>query len=375
MHISIVLLGVTGDLASRKIIPSIAALSHNPSYRVQLIGLSRSKPDTEAVQEIIREHLGMVTTDYVRGSYTDSDALQEALDMADLPDVLIVYLAVPPHLFVDILKTTCALDCEKLHVVVEKPFGQNKEEAEELIVAARQCSLTPNVHFFDHYLFKQATYLSESEENTLGHLHGAVPVRIEVRALEALGVSNRLAYYDGIGATKDMWQHLYSLVSLYARLFEFEFDWDSFGVEDYVRGQYAGYRDLVGANSSTDTYFRVAGRSGETEVIFESGKQVGFKETSIRATYADGTILDWNIDPTQHLRISSGVRTLHDIQFPAAARPDHARLFEAIIDGQENRFVRKEDILQAWEVYARVQTHVSPLVTYPTGTLPQSAAS
>ena len=371
MQISIVLLGVTGDLASRKIIPSIAALSHNPSYQVQMIGVSRSNPDTEAINQIIQEHRGMIETDYVRGDYTDRDTLQEALDAASLSDVLILYFAVPPHLFTDILKTTCTLDCEHSHIVVEKPFGKNITEAKELITAARQCSLTPNVHFFDHYLFKQATYLSDSETKSLAHLQGTTPVRIEVRALEALGVSNRLAYYDAIGATKDMWQHLYSLLSYYARTFKFDFDWSNFVVEDYVRGQYAGYADLVEGGSRTDTYFQVSGHSDGVDVVLESGKEIGFKETSIRATYADGTVLDWNIDPTQHLQVRSGVRTLHDIQFPATTRPDHTRLFQNIIDSEEGRFVSKKDILQAWEIHAQVQAHQSSLKVYPTGTLPQ----
>ena len=371
MNISIVLLGVTGDLASRKIIPAIAALSHDPSYNVQMIGISRSTPDTQAIGALIETQRGMVACDYVQGSYTDKDTLQEALDLANSPDIILVYLAVPPHLFTPILQTTCALDSANVHIVVEKPFGQSLSTARELIEAAQNCSLTPHVHFFDHYLFKQATYLSESEKNSLSHLCGSVPESIEVRALEALGVQNRLAYYDGVGATKDMWQHLYSLANFYAELFNFTLPWPELTVDRYERGQYTGYAESLAHESQTETYFRIQARAGATKLEFESGKQLGFKETLLRVSYSDGTIVDWNINPSEHLRVSSGVRSLHDIQFPTATRPDHTRLFQTIVRGEYDRFVTPRAIFQTWQAYEKILSHATLLQPYEPGAVPQ----
>ena len=370
MHVALLLLGVTGDLASRKIIPSLAAFSKNPAHTVQLVGVSRSKPDEAALARLIEKEGGRVSTAYVQGSYTHGATLQAALDKAASADIVILYLAVPPHLFVDILQVTCTLNSPNIHIVIEKPFGQNLTEAKTLLAAAKNCPLTPHVHFFDHYLFKAGTYLTKSERQSLDHLKGVEPVELSVRALENLGVGNRIAYYDRVGATKDMWQHLYSFLQMYAKTFAFELSWDAFEALAYRRAQYTGYLAEVGHDSTTETYFFARAKCKDLKISFETGKRVGFKENSIRATYADNTVVEWHTDPSSYLRVSSGDRDLHYFQLPKTVVSEHVRLFESVVAKEADRFVSARDIYRSWQTYAKIIALSDRVETYPQGTLP-----
>lgn len=373
MTTTIILLGITGDLASRKILPAISQLSNKTHQPINLIGYSRSKPDEEKISSIIEQHGGEVEISFQQGNYDDSDKLASLFDKyTSEENNTIVYLAIPPKAFIPFLKNTCPLHPENIDIVIEKPFGVNKEQAEELIATAKSCSLTKSIHFFDHYMFKSSTYLSINQAKELTSLANIKPYSLTVRAVEALGVNGRQGYYNTVGAFKDMWQHLQSLGNHYARTFGVDLDWNNLVVNSKTLGQYETYTKELGEDSDTDTYFKIEGTLDGVHVVFESGKQVGYKDTSITAVYENGTTLKWNVDPVRYLEVTSGLRKIHEIMFEDEHTLDHTRLFMNLLEGDVSRFIDYDQILTTWNAFEKIeQFPINNFITYANDTLPE----
>src|SRR5512133_1005168 len=141
-----VFFGATGDLAYKKIFPSLQALIQRGHLDIPIIGVAREDWSLDQLRERAREsleHFGDVDSDafaklasllrYISGDYRDPatyDRLKQALNGAARP---LHYLAVPPGILSTVLKgldqSGCANDAR---VVVEKPFGRDLASAQAL---------------------------------------------------------------------------------------------------------------------------------------------------------------------------------------------------------------------------------------------------
>src|SRR6476620_3729745 len=143
---AIVFFGATGDLAYKQIFPSLLGLVRDEGLNVPIIGVAKAGwnleqlkaraadslrqhgiPDPEAQQRLI----GLLR--YVDGDYSDPStfaALKNAVGEAKRP---LHYLAVPPSLFTTVAEGLAKSGCaEHARLVVEKPFGHNRETARTL---------------------------------------------------------------------------------------------------------------------------------------------------------------------------------------------------------------------------------------------------
>lgn len=246
-----VIFGVTGDLARKKLLPAIYDLANRgllpPGFA--LVGFGRrnwSKQDfedyvREAVEASSRTAFNTNVWDrlaegmqFVSGSFNDDaafDALANTLRSTDetrgTNGNWAFYLSVPPEHFSSVVHQ---LDRSGMaqpqdhgwrRVIIEKPFGHDLESAKELNRVVNSVFPERSVFRIDHYLGKEtvqnimalrfANQLFEPVWNSHYIDH------VQITMAEDIGLGGRAGYYDGIGAARDVIQnHLIQLLALIA---------------------------------------------------------------------------------------------------------------------------------------------------------------
>ena len=167
---ALVLLGVTGDLAYKKIFPSLERLEMSGALEMPVIGIAKSGWNLQKVREraraSIKDHgLGtnqeaierlIARMEYIDGDYRDAtiySLLAERLKGLSAP---LFYLAIPPSLFPTVIE---GLHKARLthhgRVVVEKPFGRDLESAQALDQTLKRYFAEEHAFRIDHYLGKE----------------------------------------------------------------------------------------------------------------------------------------------------------------------------------------------------------------------------
>lgn len=373
-HWKFLLLGITGDLSKRKILPALSQFAelNKDKLTIDLIGYSRSQPDKDEVIKILNENSSikqhcLQEINFEQGDYNNPYFFTQILSQQKESERLIVYLAVPPIVFTDILKIACPYNTKNIEILIEKPFGNNLSEAHQMMRIMSACGLEKNVHFVDHYLFKTATILDSDNLQELKNTTTNELEKVSVKALESIGVNGRGAYYDQIGALKDMLPaHLVSLLLLGL---SFGYHKDSateslktLSVTDLILGQYESYLEDIGIKESgANTYFKIEGninltnlKDKKVKVILESGKKLGKKETLIESNFANGTRILWNIDPGRKVEVYTGNKLIKEISLAKNDYLDHTNIFESILNNDFSRFLSEEEVVNGWEMYGKV---------------------
>ena len=289
---TLVVFGITGDLARRSTIPALYSLAQQGLLGCRIVGVGRrpvAREDfeqhvTEAVaasedivdEKVLSELLGRLT--YVGGDAEEGTIygrLRDALEGAQLP---VFYLATPPSMFDEIAQELAAagLVGESSRLVVEKPFGTDLESAR--LLNRQLTAIFPEERLFriDHFLGKEPVqdimYLRFANalfEPIWNREHVA---SIQITMAEDFGVEDRGSFYDPVGAIRDVVQnHLLQVLALVA-MEPPSGDYDAIprrredvframpavDPREAVRGQYAGYRDIAGVSPNSDTETFVA---------------------------------------------------------------------------------------------------------------------
>ncbi len=289
-----VLFGASGDLAARKLLPSLAQLAAEKILPkgFRLLGVSRTPKTTESYRREIAAALkeagvkesGLLKQcDYLAGDGGDPGfyrALNQKL--AGLGGRRLFYLSTAPSLFPVIAQRLHEAKLSRppaggwTRLVIEKPFGRDLSSAEKLNSVLQGSGFREDqVYRIDHYLGKEtvqnilmlrfANVLFEPAWNSHYVDH------VQITNAETLGVEHRAAYYDQSGVVRDMFQnHLMQLLSLIAMEPPSGFGADGvrdrkldvfraikpLGTKDSVVAQYASYRREPGVSrdSVTPTY-------------------------------------------------------------------------------------------------------------------------
>ncbi|MDJ0314987.1 glucose-6-phosphate dehydrogenase, partial [Arthrobacter sp. H35-D1] len=248
---SLVLFGVTGDLARKKLMPAVYDLANRgllpPSFA--LVGFARRSwadedfaaevkasveahcrtPFDESVWNQLREGIR-----FVQGEFDDDDAFERLkTTLAELDEVRgtrgnhAFYLSIPPKAFELVCRQLSehglaqTQDESWRRVVIEKPFGHDLASARALNDIVESVFPPDAVFRIDHYLGKETVQniLALRFANQLFEpLWNANYVdHVQITMAEDIGTGGRAGYYDGVGAARDVMQnHLLQLLALTA---------------------------------------------------------------------------------------------------------------------------------------------------------------
>ncbi|KHK99143.1 glucose-6-phosphate dehydrogenase [Microbacterium mangrovi] len=223
-----VILGASGDLASRLLLPAVGELLHRDTDReLTLIGAGSDAWDDDHWRDAVRKAFAaagaedefprVAETRYVQADITDPDALTSLLEPLHGPVVL--YFAVPPAVAAAACTALQQVRLpEDLVLALEKPFGGDREGAAKLNAVLRDLVPERQVFRVDHFLGRDTVLnlLGVRFANRLVEpLWSAAHVEhVLIRFDESLALENRARYYDHAGAMVDMLQsHLLQILA------------------------------------------------------------------------------------------------------------------------------------------------------------------
>lgn len=438
----IVIFGITGDLSKRKLLP---ALYHLLSQDIlpedtKIVGVSRHELDSDellnSVELCVLEKDNIcdpVGIGRLRASLQSQqieptnpehfEQLKQVLDSFDSEGKRerLLYMSIPPSAYAPIVEHLAAagLNDERSRLLLEKPFGYDKQSASELVAIVNQHFEENQVYRIDHYLAK------ETAQNLLSfRLHNAIftPLwnsdhieSIHIRATEKIGIEGRAAFYEQTGALRDLVQsHLLQLLAITMMDLPTGMDSDSVHLtKQYfmqqlqpadptqaVRGQYEGYRaEVNNPDSVVETYTKLhlkhtAERWQGTDIILETGKGLAEKATTITIAFRlhgehRQNNLTFRIQPNEGIGLGLVVKEpgfdntmrqeMLDFQYTTAfSGKQHIDAYERVlmdaIRADQTLFASGTEVIATWQVLQPLLDawvgNTNGLVLYPLGSSP-----
>ena len=401
----LVILGVTGDLSHRYLLPALTELQKNKQLPkdLKILGVSRRQITSDEVFNDKTAGLAKYTDFFQMDFDQPSDYRRLAKKLHKSEDMpkpqVIFYFAVPPDAVPDIIERLAAagLNSPNVKLLLEKPFGKDLESARKLVARTAKCFRESQLYRIDHYLAKEVAqnisiFLSS---NTLFRnvWNKDFIEYIEIVVAEQIGVEGRGNFYEQTGALRDIVQsHLLQLAAL--TLMEscpdpFDFS-DLPGrrlaalkamhivhgkiAQTLFRAQYKGYRQDVGnPDSTTETFVALQVNSANPRwegvpVYLATGKKLDQKLSQIRVNFkktsaAQANMLVIRIQPDEGIELDLWVKKpgyekeLEKKILSFSFSQNFDRLPDAyeqvLIDAirsDQSLFAASQEIIASWEV-------------------------
>lgn len=332
--VTIVIFGATGDLAEKKLFPSLFRLFLNGYLRegrFRIVGFARRPFSDEAFGALVEEWCSSVSADgvqdfeevksklavfiscirYHQGYFDQLDAYERLVPiLAEIDEHFdecshkLFHLSLSPFFYEPVLENmyksglhlSCAEGPGQARVLLEKPIGIDAKSAKKINALLARIFPEEQIFRIDHYLMKMPLWdlltMHFTEPSLKDVWNHEFIDHIEFHLFEKIDIQGRGVFYDHVGALRDVGQnHLLQMLALVAMEKPKTDDSDAFREERrkvmsklalpklnrklprLIRGQYEGYEHEEGveAGSQTETYF-----SCETSIDMPRWKGVSF---------------------------------------------------------------------------------------------------
>jgi glucose-6-phosphate 1-dehydrogenase len=403
----LLLLGATGDLAGRYVLPALGAL--HAAGRLpdgfRIVGAARGELDEEEVRRLAGDILPAHMLAYRAVDLAEPLSLGAAL--GDMREPAAIYLALPPAAFAPTIESLAEVGLPSgSRVAIEKPFGDDLESARELNALLARTGL--DAYRVDHVLGMetvQALVAMRHRDRVIERLWDGESVdQVDICWEETLALEGRAGFYDHAGALKDVLQnHMLQLLALVG-MSPPEREGDvheqklaalrsarvagSSRRARYTAGTLADGREVpsyaeedgVDAARCTETFVEVVlelddRRWNGTKFVLRAGKALARQCKLVRLRFRDGGELELGIDgPTDTvLRLRGAGSTLVELLAPGRSEslPAYGHVLLDILTGGSARSVGGDEAEEAWRVVAPIRAAWEagnvPLGDYPAG--------
>jgi glucose-6-phosphate 1-dehydrogenase len=429
---ALVFFGATGDLAYKKIFPSLQAMVKRGHLNVPVVGVAKAGWNLDQLRarakDSLEKHGGLdpaafekliALLRYVDGDYQEPStfaALRNELKDAQRPAH---YLAIPPVLFETVVEHLEESNCGRgARVIVEKPFGHDLASAQELNKVLLGVFDEADTFRIDHYLGKRAVnnVLAFRFANTFveAFWNRHYIESVEITMAEDFGVQGRGGFYDQTGTIRDVVQnHLFQVLSNLIMEPPVRADSESLRDEkvkvlkaippieekNLVRGQFRGYRDENGVakDSQTETFAAVklevnSWRWKGVPFYIRAGKCLPTTCTEIVGKFRKPpTLISDSLLVENHLRlrlspeitIAMGMMNLSpnaeglslqssEMMASHSPRADEMDAYERVLGaamaGDSTLFAREDYVEEAWRIVEPVLKKNTPVYPYAANT-------